>query len=113
MCFPLPGSLVHPIRPPINSASPLLMAKPRPVPPYWRVVEESACVKLSKIISVLSAAIPIPVSVTLNRNQIPAPASSGSTPGSTRSVTEPCAVNFTAFPKRLTRICSNRLRIAS
>ena len=49
--LPFPNSLVQPIRPPINSTKPLLMANPRPVPPYLRVVEESACVKRSKIIS--------------------------------------------------------------
>ncbi len=66
--LPLPTSLVQPIRPPINSTKPLLMANPRPVPPYWRVVEESAWVKRSKIISALFAAIPIPVSMMLNRS---------------------------------------------
>ncbi len=101
--LPLPNSLVQPIRPPINSTNPLLMANPRPVPPYLRVVEESAWVKRSKIISVLSAAIPIPVSTTLNRSQ---PASSGS--GSTRRVTLPWSVNFSAFPIRLMRICRRR-----
>ena len=31
------------MRPPISSASRLLIARPRPVPPYLRVVDESAC----------------------------------------------------------------------
>ena len=38
---PTPGSLSTHIDPPINSASRLLIARPRPVPPYWRVVEAS------------------------------------------------------------------------
>ena len=114
--LPLPSSLVQPMRPPINCTKPLLIANPRPVPPYLRVVEESACVKRSKIISTLSAAIPIPVSTTLNRSQLarlawpplvkPPPVESGS--GSTRSVTEPRSVNFSAFPTRLRRICRSR-----
>ena len=42
---PVPGrrSRAH-MRPPISSARRLLIARPRPVPPYLRVVEESACV---------------------------------------------------------------------
>ncbi len=31
------------MRPPISSARRLLIARPRPVPPYLRVVDESAC----------------------------------------------------------------------
>ncbi len=106
--LPLPTSLVQPMRPPINSTRPLLMANPRPVPPYLRVVEESACVKRSKIISVLSAAIPIPVSTTLNRSQAPPLHARQAGSGSTRKVTEPRSVNFSAFPTRLIRICRRR-----
>src|SRR6058998_629739 len=50
--------------PPMSSTSRLEMVRPRPVPPYWRVVEESACVKLSKMTSSLSAGMPMPVSET-------------------------------------------------
>src|SRR5262249_15919070 len=39
---PLPGSLVTVTSPPIMRASLRVMAKPRPVPPYCRAVEESA-----------------------------------------------------------------------
>src|SRR5262245_59584811 len=38
---PLPGSLVTVTSPPIMRASLRVMAKPRPVPPYCRAVEES------------------------------------------------------------------------
>ena len=38
---PSPGSLSTHIVPPISSLKRRLMAKPRPVPPYCRVVEES------------------------------------------------------------------------
>ena len=39
---PAPGVLSTPIRPPISSTSCLEIARPRPVPPYLRVVEASA-----------------------------------------------------------------------
>ena len=52
------------IRPPINSTKRLEMARPRPVPPYLRVVEASACEKLSKMVERRSAGIPMPVSET-------------------------------------------------
>ncbi len=42
---PCPGELVTPIWPRINSTSCLQMARPSPVPPYWRVVEASTCEK--------------------------------------------------------------------
>ncbi len=43
------------------------MVKPRPVPPYLRVVDESAWVKGEKIDSCFSAGMPMPVSATVNR----------------------------------------------
>jgi hypothetical protein len=44
---PLPYSLLTPTSPAISSASFLEIARPRPVPPKRRVVEISACEKLS------------------------------------------------------------------
>src|SRR5262249_50987980 len=44
---PLPGSLVTVTSPPIIRASLRVMARPRPVPPYCRAVEESAWVNSS------------------------------------------------------------------
>ena len=41
--LPWPRVLSTPTVPPIRLASCLVMAKPRPVPPYWRVVVLSAC----------------------------------------------------------------------
>ena len=38
-----PGSLSTQMRPPINSASRLQMASPRPVPPKWRAAEAATC----------------------------------------------------------------------
>ena len=63
---PSPTVLRIPISPPINLVRRLQMERPRPVPPYSRVVEVSTCVNFSKMVSILSAGIPIPVSVTEN-----------------------------------------------
>ena len=41
--LPCPGVLVTPTSPPIRCTSWRLIAKPKPVPPYFRVVELSAC----------------------------------------------------------------------
>ena len=46
--LPTPSSLSTPISPPIAATSWREMASPSPVPPYLRVVEESACEKVSK-----------------------------------------------------------------
>jgi hypothetical protein len=45
----------------------LTIVSPSPLPPYFRVVEESACVNAPKIESALSRGIPIPVSLTEKR----------------------------------------------
>ena len=54
---PGPALSAH-IVPPISSASRLLMARPRPVPPYLRVVELSAWLKLwnRRLIALLAQA---------------------------------------------------------
>ena len=52
-CCPRPGSLSTQMRPPISSTSRAEMARPSPVPPYFRVVEPSACAKASKISALL------------------------------------------------------------
>ena len=80
------------------------MAKPNPVPPYLRVVEESTCVNEVNNFDCLSFSIPIPVSLTEKFN-------SKSLLG--RSFWErntfiqisPLSVNFNAFPIRLISIC--------
>ena len=43
------------------------MARPRPVPPFWRASEGSTCWKRSKMESSLSAGMPRPSSETLSR----------------------------------------------
>ncbi len=113
--------------PPMSSTSRLEMVRPRPVPPNWRVVDESACVKLSKMTSSLSAGMPMPVSetenssVTLEENGVrvdlvpevdPSTPSSKSTltpfPTVTRRTTSPDIVNLSALPTRFRRICRRR-----
>ena len=64
--LPVPASLSSSMEPPSRSARPRLMESPRPVPPYLRLVEPSACWKASKMIFCLSFEIPIPVSLISN-----------------------------------------------
>ena len=61
---PSPTLLTTLISPPNICASCFAIARPSPVPPYLRVIDESDCVNLSKICSSLSGSIPIPVSLT-------------------------------------------------
>ncbi len=63
--WPGPG-LCADIDPDISSASRLLMARPRPVPPYLRVVDASAWLKLWNSLPIPSGVSPIPVSRTEN-----------------------------------------------
>ena len=96
--LPAPGSLSTPISPPIAATSWREMASPSPVPPYLRVVEESACEKVSKIRVASSSATPIPVSDTSKRTTSRSASRSAS---HARTTTSPSAVNFTALPARL------------
>ena len=52
--LPCPTSLSTQMRPPISSTSCDEIARPRPVPPYRRVVEASACTNAPKICHCLS-----------------------------------------------------------
>ena len=60
--LPLPGALRRWISPPSRLASSRLMARPRPVPPYLRLVPASACWNASKISFCFSRGMPMPVS---------------------------------------------------
>src|SRR5205085_4403566 len=60
---PRPSSLVKPIEPPIKATNPLLVAKPKPVPPKQRFIELSTCINLSNSAGYFSVGMPIPVSV--------------------------------------------------
>ena len=53
------------------------MERPRPVPPYLRVVVPSACWNGSKMIASFSSEMPMPVSVTANATTCRAAASDG------------------------------------
>ena len=102
---PAPTVLSAHIPPPIRSASRLLMARPSPVPPYFRVIEASTCVNESNSTSIASGPIPIPVSTTAmwtswrrsSRGRL-----------DTVTTTSPASVNFTAFDSRLVRIWRTR-----
>src|SRR6266571_2666989 len=67
---PCPGVLVTMMSPPQAATSFRQIARPRPVPPYWRVVDWSACEKASKIVASFSGEIPIPVSFTRDGQHI-------------------------------------------
>ena len=62
--LPTPGVLRSWISPPSRLASSRLMARPRPVPPYLRLVLASACWNASKMIFCFSGGMPMPVSDT-------------------------------------------------
>ena len=62
---PAPGRDDTVMAPPSSRASSRLIDRPRPVPPYLRLVVPSACWNASKIMASLSGAMPIPVSRTV------------------------------------------------
>src|SRR6266699_1624626 len=101
---PLPGSLVTVTSPPIMRASLRVMARPSPVPPYCRAVEESAWVNSSNNLACCSGVMPMPVSATAISIQL-----RPSTTLLTRSATSPCLVNLQALLNRLSRICRSRM----
>ena len=65
---PWPGVLSNVRSPPMSRASRRLIASPSPVPPYWRDVEVSACMKAWNSFPCCSWGIPIPVSRTVARS---------------------------------------------
>ena len=87
------------MRPPIISTSCEAMVNPRPVPPYLRVVNDSACVNAANTAACRSLGIPMPVSLTATCRQ-----TSSSVPDSVATVTtiSPASVNLIALPTRLT-----------
>src|SRR6266702_3538803 len=95
---PLPGSLATVTSPPIMRASLRVMARPSPVPPYCRAVEESAWVNSSNSLACCSGVMPMPVSATAISIQL-----RPSTTFLTRSLTSPCLVNLQALLNRLSR----------
>ncbi len=103
--LPMPFSLSTSISPPIISTSFLLMLNPRPVPPYFRVVELSACENAVKSRAVSSGSMPIPVSRTEKCRTVP---SARRSPGLTESSISPRSVNLTAFDMRFRSTCPSR-----
>ena len=67
--LPRPASLSTVTSPPIIRQSRRLSARPRPVPPYLRVVAASAWEKASKSRASCSGVMPMPVSLTRNTIQ--------------------------------------------
>lgn len=107
--LPMPTSLSMRMVPPSLSHSSLQMDRPRPVPPCRRVVEASAWVKLSKMVSSLSCAIPVPQSRTENctMTRSSQPKAHDVSTVTCRN-TDPWSVNLTPLPSRLIRIWRNR-----
>ena len=95
---PLPGVLSTPIWPPIISTSCLEIARPRPVPPYLRVVEPSACEKAWNKYGSPSGAMPMPVSVTVKQTVTWVGVSLSRV---TRRATSPSSVNLIPLTSRL------------
>ena len=62
---PLPSTDVKSSFPPIIDTYLDEIVRPRPVPPYFLVIVESACEKALNTFATLSSEIPIPVSSTL------------------------------------------------
>ena len=62
---PFPGSLVTAMSPPMSWQNLWLMARPRPVPPYFLLVELSACSKAWKSLPSCSGVMPMPLSLTM------------------------------------------------
>ena len=99
--LPCPGVLSTPIVPPMAAVRRWEMARPKPVPPYFRVVESSAWENAWNRRPWASGAMPMPVSVTVKRSSVVSAVASSRV---VRTTTSPCAVNFTALPTRLVRI---------
>ena len=70
--LPTPGVLRSWISPPSRFDSSRLIARPRPVPPNFRLVLASACWNASKMIRCFSGGMPMPVSDTSNETTRPA-----------------------------------------
>src|SRR6185503_431514 len=91
--------------PPMISVSCLEIARPSPVPPYFRVVDASACSKAWNRREICASVMPMPLSLTENCTSLLSGLSS-----STRTATEtsPCSVNLTALLQKLLRISQSQ-----
>ena len=109
--LPRPGTpaLSTRIVPSIISARRLLIARPRPVPPYRRLVVASTWLNDWNRRSTRPGGIPIPVSRTVRWYRTVSGRSAGSEAAVT--TTSPASVNFTALFSRLSKTW--RIRLAS
>ncbi len=98
-------SLLCKIISPLSSfANSRLIDNPKPVPPYLRFVEPSACWNASKIRGCFPNGIPIPVSFTIKQIIL-----SSSVFTLISKLTDPLSVNLIAFEIKFLRICSKRI----
>ena len=102
--LPIPSWLTSVISPPIICANRRLMASPNPVPPYFRVMELSACSKALNNCRWLFSGMPMPVSCTSKQSRISVGVSLSIF---MRNVTQPTSVNLIALDVRLSNICPN------
>ena len=110
---PFPSSLTTLISPCISLISFLEIARPRPVPPYLRVVEVSAWLKAWNSCPIFSGAMPMPVSRTEKWSSVLSPWGVCRETCRTRIRISPFSVNLIALPTRLTRICLMRWKSPS
>ena len=102
---PAPGRDCTPMRPCIRSTMRLQMVRPRPVPPYRRVVDASAWVKAWNSRACCCSSMPMPVSRTSKRSWWLFPFSPRRC---TLTSTPPRAVNLMALEIRLPSTCRRR-----
>ena len=102
---PLPGLLSTVMSPPIIWQKRLLIARPRPVPPYLRVVEASAWENSWNSLPICSAVMPMPVSATA----IVIQSRPSSCPCRASMVTVPWSVNLLALLNRFKSACRKRI----
>src|SRR5665213_4114112 len=97
---PWPNSDSTQMNPPCISMMRLDIARPRPVPPFLRVAEFSACWNSSNILDCSASAIPGPVSLTAIVNE----------PPSSLAVIliSPASVNLSALPTRFSSTWESR-----
>ncbi len=94
---PSPGLLRTWMPPPIISTKRFEIASPRPVPPYFRVVDASACMNGRKSLVTVSSSMPTPVSAIAKTSS----SRSSMRRRATAICTSPSLVNLQAFAIRL------------
>ena len=110
---PAPGTLSKVRSPAMSRASRRLIASPRPVPPYRRDVELSACMNASNSLPWRSSGMPMPVSRTVTRRFTWSwfPFAAGS--GSTLSTTSPCVRELEGVSDKIREHLAETKRVAN